>query len=615
MTESSMSIDRRGLLKVFSTAAAGAALDVLVAEGRLAAATTPAPGEQAAPATPAPGKGPERAPERLLQSEPQVTPDSGGSAIISWETVIPTQGGTIYIGVPNDEIALDWPIYNANQLLNELSPTRMHSVNVELRAYLSRSAPQMLQEGGTLAYRLELFDPRKGSAQFIDRHFSFRVDQGKFRKSPNILEGPFLTQITVDSAVVWWVTDQPTTGQVHLGNGANSRLITDESGTASRHVVHLSGLAANSKYGYQVMSKASDGGEVRSRSYNLKTAPQESEFSFVFTCDGRTGGLGGGDTALEGVNGVSARALAIQMAAHAPHMLIFTGDLINGYTTREDDFRAQLRSWKRIYGPLWREMPIYTGMGNHESLLDVFEDGAQVDKQGEHSAEAVFASEFVHPMNGPEPEGPGLPPYKGSVYSFDYAGCHFAQLNSDYWYSSRPQQHEGNPFGRLLPGQLDWLEKDLAAARSARARHIFVFVHEPAFPNGGHVADSLWGGGRDAEAVKARDRFWTIATQAGANAVFCGHEHNYSRTLIDSKTPVHLDGTANPASAKPTWQITQGAAGAPFYSRDANVPWVKSVNKFVAHTWSYCLVQVRGPRVSLETYSYTGELLDRADLV
>ncbi len=420
-----MSIDRRDLLKVFGTTAAGAALDGLLAEEMLPQATAPAPHDQATPAKSAPERGLERAPERLLQSEPQVSLDAGGSATIAWETVTPTQGGTIYIGVPNDEVALDWPIYNANQALNEQSATLMHSVNIEVRTYLNRSAPQMLQGGGTLAYRLELFDPRKGSAQFIDRHFSFQVDRGQFHKLPTILEGPFLAQITVDSAVVWWVTDQPATGQVRLSNGANTRVIADEGGAAGRHVVPLKGLTANTKYGYQVMSKASDGGEIRSRSYTLRTSPQEPEFSFVFTCDGRTGGLGGGDAALEGINGVSARALAIQMAGHAPHLLIFTGDLINGYTTREDDFRAQLRSWKRIYGPLWREIPVYTGMGNHESLLDLFEDGAQADKHGEHSAEAVFASEFVHPMNGPEPERPGLPPYKGSVYSFDYAGCHF----------------------------------------------------------------------------------------------------------------------------------------------------------------------------------------------
>ncbi len=478
-----------------------------------------------------------------------------------------------------------------------------------MRAYANRFAARLLLSGGVFAYRLEILDPRKPAARFIDRSFHFHVENDKFRLGLNLVEGPFLTGIDKESATVWWVTDKPSSGEVRLGDG---RAISSQAKSANRHVVRVTGLHAGQSYAYLVVSRTSDS-EVRSRSSRLRTAPSEPEFSFVFTCDGRTGGLGGGDTALEGINGTSARALAAQMARHEPHFFIFTGDLISGYTTREDDFRAQLRSWKRIYSPLWRQIPVYTGMGNHESLLDVFEDGAQADKQGEQSAEAVFASEFVHPMNGPEPERPGLPPYKGAVYSFDYAGCHFAQLNSDYWYSSSPEQRPGNPFGRLLPGQLEWFEKDLDQAKAAGARHIFVFVHEPAFPNGGHVPDSLWGGGRP-EGVAARDRFWAAATRAGVTAVFSGHEHNYSRMLIDGQTPVHNGGAANPAFGKPTWQVVQGAAGAPFYPRDFSVPWRDAVKKFVAHTWSYCHIQVRGSQVPLDTYSYTGELLDQAQL-
>ncbi len=600
-----MTIDRRDLLKAIGSSAVASALAGALPEHAHSQSTGANQQRQHVPGSPI-----ERAPERLLQSEPAVALSVEGEATIEWETIVPTQGGTLYIGVPNDEIALDWPIYNANQSIAEETPRLKHNARVDVRAYATRSAARMFLDGGTLAYRLELFDPRKGAAQFIDRHFSFRVDHDQFRKTPTILEGPFLSQIGVDSAIVWWVTDTPTKGEVRVVDGAT---IPSDAGLTSRHIVRVGGLKQNTKYRYLVVSTGSEG-ETRSRAYTLRTSAREPEFSFVFTCDGRTGGLGGGDTALEGINGISARTLAAQMARHSPHLLIFTGDLINGYTTREDDFRAQLRSWKRIYGPLWHEVPIYTGMGNHESLINIYADTTQVDKQGEQSAEAVFASEFVHPMNGPEPERAGLPPYKGSVYSFDYAGCHFTQLNSDYWYSSHPQEHEGNPFGRLLPAQLEWLEKDLAAARSAGARHIFVFVHEPAFPNGGHMQDSLWGGG-DPEGAMVRDRFWSIVTKAGASGVFSGHEHNYSRTLIDGKTPVHRDGTPNPEFAKPTWQITQGAAGAPFYPRDYTAPWVKNVKKFVAHTWSYCLIQVRGTRVSLETYSYTGELLDQAELV
>ncbi|HEY6305018.1 MAG TPA: metallophosphoesterase [Candidatus Angelobacter sp.] len=593
-----MKMDRRDLLKTLGSTTVAATLAGILPEVALAQAAAAAGGQER-----------QRAPERILQSEPVLSLNAAGEATLEWETVVPTQGATIYLGIPNDEIALDWPIYSSIQAVHESSAATQHKATFDVRAYASRFAARLLFSGGELAYRLEMLDPRKPATRFIDRHFHFQVENDKFRLGLNLVEGPFLTLIDKESATVWWVTDQPSSGEVRL---ADDRVIPSDAKSAHRHVVRVTGLQAGQSYAYQVVSRTADS-EIRSRSGRLRTAPSEPEFSFVFTCDGRTGGLGGGDTALEGINGTSARALAAQMARHEPHFFIFTGDLISGYTTREDDFRAQLRSWKRLYGPLWRQVPIYTGMGNHESLLDVFDDGTQADKHGEQSAEAVFVSEFVHPLNGPEPEKPGLPPYKGTVYSFDYAGCHFVQLNSDYWYSSHPDVQPGNPFGRLLPGQLEWFEKDLDQARQGGPRHIFVFVHEPAFPNGGHVTDSLWGGGQP-DGVAARDRFWAAANRAGVTAVFSGHEHNYSRTLIDGETPVHNGGATHPAFTKPTWQVVQGAAGAPFYPRDFSVPWRDAVKKFVAHTWSYCHIQVRGSQVHLDTYSYTGQLLDQAQL-
>jgi hypothetical protein len=595
-----MKMDRRDLLKTLGSTTVAATLKGFLPELAQAQAQTAATANR---------EERQQAPERILQSEPVLSLVADGVATLEWETVVPTQGATIYLGIPNDEIDLDWPIYSSAQAVQEKAASTQHKATFDVRAYANRFSARLLLNGGMFAYRIEILDPRRPAVRFIDRQFHFHVENDKFRLGLNLVEGPFLTQIDKESATVWWVTDKPASGEVRL---ADDKVFPSDTQPATRHVVHVNGLQPGQSYTYLVVSKTEDS-EVHSRSGRLRTAPGEPNFSFVFTCDGRTGGLGGGDTALEGINGASARTLAAQMARHEPHFLVFTGDLISGYTTREDDFRAQLRSWKRLYGPLGRQTPIYTGMGNHESLLDLFEDGTQADKQGEKSAEAVFASEFVNPMNGPEPEKPGLPPYKGAVYSFDYAGCHFVQLNSDYWYSSRPEARPGNPFGRLLPGQLDWFEKDLDKARQAGARRIFVFVHEPAFPNGGHVQDSLWGGG-EPQGVAARDRFWAAANRADVTAVFSGHEHNYSRTLIQPDTPVHDGGNTNPAFTKPTWQITQGAAGAPFYPRDYGVPWRDAVKKFVGHTWSYCHVQIHGAEVHLDTYSYTGELLDRAQL-
>jgi Calcineurin-like phosphoesterase len=546
-------------------------------------------------------------PERLLAAEPEIAINPDGEATISFKTVVPTQGATIYLGVPNDEVRLEFPIYSASTPVPEDSPKTDHSAVVDLRVYVTRFAAKMALTGGTLAYRIEVLDPRKPAIQFIDRRVRFLVNNDRYAKGLTVIEGPNLTMVNDATATVWWLTDAESDGSVEV---EGKKFQSKAPGT--RHVVTIDGLDTGKRHEYRIESRANDD-QFSSRMYAFRTAPKEPEFSFVFTCDGRTGGLGGGETALEGINGESARALSIQMLSHDPDFLIFTGDLISGYTSSVEDYRAQLRSWKRIYGPLWRWVPIYTGMGNHESLVDVYDPRSEFDKQGGQNAESIFAEEFVHPLNGPEPEREGLPPYQGAVYSFDYAGCHFVQLNSDYWFSSNPQELGGNYFGRLLPGQLEWLEKDLAAAQKKGPNHIFVFVHEPAFPNGGHVPDALWGGGV-VEGIEARDRFWVAASDAKVTAVFHGHEHNYSRMRIDASTPVHRDGSPNPKFKNAVWQIIQGAAGAPFYPRDFTTPWNAHVDKFVTHTWAYCHVTVKGSEAELKTYSYTGELLDQAKL-
>ena len=226
-----MTIDRRDLLKAMGSSAVASVLAGALPEPGPAQNTAADRQGQHMPGSPI-----ERAPERLLQSEPSVTLNAEGEATIEWETIVPTRGGTIYMGVPNDEIALDWPIYNANQSIAEENPRLKHSVRADVRAYATRSAARMFLDGGTLAYRLELFDPRKGAAQFIDRHFSFRVDHDQFRKTPTILEGPFLSQVGMDSAIVWWVTDTPTKGEVRVVDGAT---IPSDAGLTSRHVVRV----------------------------------------------------------------------------------------------------------------------------------------------------------------------------------------------------------------------------------------------------------------------------------------------------------------------------------------------------------------------------------------
>ena len=550
--------------------------------------------------------------ERLLAAEPTVEVAPDGKATVSWKTAVPIAGATLYLGVPSADQQLDYPIYSASTQVKEAQPVTEHQAIVDLVAYSAKSAPSYLEQGeGVIWYRLEMTDPSRNAGQLIDRTFRFVKEGDRFRKGLHIVEGPFVAMTTKDKATLWWKTDQPSQGAVNSQNKT-----TPSSDQAMLHTVTLEGLQPGQLYDYQVTASVT-GDRVTSRSYSFRTEPANgNNFSFAFTCDGRTGALGGGETAVEGINLKSAALLAAGIHAKKPAFMIFTGDLISGYTTSEADFRAQLHAWKQAYAPLWHYLPIYPGVGNHESLLNAYADPSkrvQLDKSGDQAMEAVFASEFVNPENGPEPEAAGLPPYKEAVYSFDYGNAHFCQLSSDYWYSSDPEQYGGNRSGRVMDGQLRWFAADLQAARDRGIQHLFVFIHQPAFPNGGHVQDSLWNGGAPLDTA-IRDRFWQIASEAGVVAVFSGHEHNYSRTLIDAKIPVHKDGTANATFKTPVWQILQGAAGAPFYMQDKTVPWVANVKKFVSPTWAYSTIAIQGSKVSLETYSYTGELLDSAAL-
>ena len=553
--------------------------------------------------------------ERLLAAEPTVEIAPDGKTTVSWKTAVPIAGATVYLGVPSADQQLDYPIYSSSTQVKEAQPVTDHQAIVDLQAYSTRFAPSYLAQGeGVIFYRLEMVDPTQNAGQLIDRTFRFVKEGDRFRKGLQIVEGPFVAMTTKNRAALWWKTDQPSQGEVKLQSKT-----TPSSENSELHIVALEGLQPGQLYNYQVSSSVM-GDRVTSRAYSFSTEPaNNSAFSFAFTCDGRTGALGGGETAVEGINLKSAVLLAAGIHARKPAFMIFTGDLVSGYTTSEADFRAQLHSWKQAYAPLWHYRPIYPGVGNHESLLNAYANPTdpsqqvQIDKPDSQAMEVVFASEFVNPENSPEPEAAGLPPYKETVYSFDYGNAHFCQLSSDYWYSSNPDQYGGNRSGRLMDGQLRWFAADLKAAIDRGIQHLFVFIHQPAFPNGGHVQDSLWNGGAPLDTA-IRDRFWQIASEAGVVAVFSGHEHNYSRTLIDAKIPVHKDGTANPSFKTPVWQILQGAAGAPFYMQDPTVPWSANVKKFVSPTWAYSTIAIQGSKVSLETYSYTGELLDSADL-
>ena len=509
----------------------------------------------------------------------------------------------------------------------------------------------------TIAYRLDLW---RGSGDRIDRlgfyHglVSFSYRDGILRRLNTITEGPFVSGVSSDdptSLVIAWLTSDPCRGAVALEDTAGRTVAVADPGPATAHEVRVTGLEPDSRYLYHVACVTDRGDTTISNRYELRTAPSrgEGEVVLAFVGDSREG-TGGGERACTGSN---ARVLGwLGQDAHhrGAEFLLFGGDLANGYTTDTEDFAVQLTGWKLAISGFWRTHPIYTGMGNHDSLLHGFDDdsryGITFDKwpYATASCEAVFAGMFHNPTNGPQPADLRRPSYSENVYTLQYGPVAVIAFNNNYWWTTDDKVPEfgGCPEGYILPEQLAWIEEQLDRAQAdTTVRYIVMFAQEPVFPCGGHISDAMWWeGDNNVRAyarpsgtdrvepigpgiIEVRNRLWEAVARHDKVAVVLGsHEHEYYRLRMDDQTPVgmypgdDLDGdgkldraSPNPRFGHPTWAVTAGTAGAPYYSRE-ETPWQPDV--FTSQS-GYVLLRAGDEGMSLEFITETGQIYDRVD--
>jgi hypothetical protein len=596
-----------------------------------------------------------------ITEEPRVTGFEGAEAVVEFETRVPTPPALVRYGPLVFDGPVEEPVYRkiAYEDGDADSLIRRHRVLVDVSRLESGlyDTGLIAGGGGVIAYRVEVFDPDWQTSLFHDRRFRYaRVGDpkvGEYRTAETMTLGPFVDLVGPNSFVVSWETDAPSGGAVLVGDS----VFADETPRVS-HEILVDGLKPRTRYDYRVRY-GSDAAETPVYSVRTAPAPGEGGFRFAFASDSR-GGAGGGAQQVEGVNHEALRAVFGGVARQRSDLMLFGGDLVDGYTSSEGYFRDQLESWKRASGKVAFSLPIYEGMGNHEEMGDYFEvpdpehEGKRIilfrDREGPSSAEAVFADEFVNPAGSaydfrpPRPESRECaagstsgPSYAENVFSVNYGNAHFVSVNTNYWFTGvqsgqgtarYPSDKDGtalaldilcgNREGYVLENQLEWLERDLDAAEAdSDIDWVFVFTHEPAFPNGGHLWDAmLWsdagkgheGGLNDpsvplGDVIDMRNRFWGIVSAHDkVVAVLFGDEHNYSRTLIDAEI--------DPSFRRPVWQIVSGGAGAPFYVQDTSVPWVHKVRAFspVNH---YCIFAVEGDRVLLSVHSTAGPLIDR----
>lgn len=231
------------------------------------------------------------------------------------------------------------------------------------------------------------------------------------------------------------------------------------------------------------------------------------------------------------------REIANKLAGQSPAFVVHTGDMV------ADGNNAQM--WPQFFEAskeLLRKVALFPALGNHEKNTP------------------FFAQFFPHPT---------------SYYSFDWGDVHVAVLNSDVGTVARsPAERD-----RFWREQLDWLERDLAAASSARFR--FVALHHTPYTAIGN---------RQAAAQKLAAQVVPIFRKYRVQAVFSGHDHNYQRHVADG-----------------IQYLVTGGGGAPLYEANSPIPGItQKVNKIE----NFVMGRVVGHECRFQAIDREGRVID-----
>ena len=207
-----------------------------------------------------------------------------------------------------------------------------------------------------------------------------------------------------------------------------------------------------------------------------------------------------------------------------PDYLFFMGDMVLGYSPDTAVIGRELRAWVGLYraAPLSRtNIRLVALPGNHEVM-----SGKNMPSfVGAEQTWRAALRPYLAGSNGPTAGGADhLATDQSQLsYSFDYKQSHFVILNTD-------------PVGAEATVPLNWLGRDLAAARARGSKHLFALGHKPAIP--APANDGLSNGGN----------VWSLLEANHAEAMLAAHNHLYYRT---QSPPLH------------PWQLIAGNGGSP----------------------------------------------------
>jgi hypothetical protein len=546
----------------------------------------------------------------------------------------PGFAGSLVFGlIPYHDTRYPLPVFRATTAIKD------GKAEINIKGFLSGMYdPVDWEHAGRAAIGYRVLGP--DNTLIYDGRIRFK-GTGPFETDVTLVEGPFVANVTPDSAVIWFELDRPAPCAVRVGD----RTVPCRKGEVHQEIT-VDGLPAGTEHRYTVRYGENE------ETYAFRTAPKpgtRKPFVFGYASDCR-GGPGGEERSATGPNAYIMRRLVSASTAREAAFLQFTGDLVTGSNPRPEALSLEYANWKRVVEPYAHYMPIYTGIGNHEvTLFDFIGDEGKRSVRvprfpfATESAEAVFARALVNPDNGPvsedgasydpNPAAVDFPPYRENVYWYAYDNVAMVVLSGDYWYTqtiTTTPGSGGNLHGYLMDNQIAWLGKVLdTLERTPAIDHVFLTVHTPVFPNGGHVGDDMWYRGNNTprptiagkpvgEGIIERrdDLLRLVQAHRKVLAVLTGDEHNYNRLELGPGVNIYPEKWDRPKVTLRSgfFQINNGAAGAPYYAQDLTTPWGAAVKGFSTQN-AVCFFLVDGPRVRMEVQNpETLEVFDRAVL-
>jgi acid phosphatase type 7 len=278
---------------------------------------------------------------------------------------------------------------------------------------------------------------------------------------------PYLQNVSAEAATVVWTLDDDEPVRVVLSQPDGTAVATHHSELeptrhlrdAHQHFVRFEGLEPGTVYCYAILAGET---ELLGRT-GFRTAPAPGSGEPVRFIAFGDSGWDGGDQ----------EALRQQMDTLPFDLAIVAGDVVYEDGTLNQYERRHFA----VYDPLFRSVPHYPVLGNHDYKT---------------ANGGPFLEVFHLPPNAPEGA-------QERWFSFDWGDVHFVALDTE-------------AYGEA---QAAWLRADLAANELP---WVVVYAHRPPYSSGKHGSSSGF-----------RRWFSPILEEHDVALVIAGHDHHYER--------------------------------------------------------------------------------------